>query len=110
MSPARTITARFGLLAVLFQAVLFGWHHHDLAFSGRLPMPVVANPDAPPQAVDDEDGCEICQTLHHQIAAIPDFAARPSAHAIVVGLDAGDAPFIPHSLVCPFHARAPPSL
>ncbi|HEU0218473.1 MAG TPA: hypothetical protein VFQ90_17595 [Stellaceae bacterium] len=73
MSATRTIAARLGVLAVLFQAILFGWHHHDLTVPGRLSMPAVENPAAAPQIADDEDGCEICQIRHHLTAAPIEF-------------------------------------
>ncbi|HWB48608.1 MAG TPA: hypothetical protein VG651_05825 [Stellaceae bacterium] len=110
MTAGRVFAARLGLVAVLFQAILFGWHHHDLTFAGRLPAPAVENHSAAPQIADDEDGCEICQVLHHQIAVTPDFPPAPTPSAIAAGLDAGDAPFIPRSPALAFRARAPPSL
>ena len=105
---ARWSAARLGLFAVLFQAILFGWHHHDLVFAGRLTAPVVANPTAPPQAVDDEDGCEICQVLHHLTAAPPDLiAALPSFTTAAIAI-AGDAAFCARAPTLAFYARAPP--
>lgn len=107
-STASRLAARLGLLAVLFQAVLFGWHHHDLAFAGRQSLPVVANPTAPPQAVDDEDGCEICQTLHHQMAGAVDFAGAPPPTVTPVGYLVAEPAFAPRTRARIFSARAPP--
>jgi hypothetical protein len=104
----RSTAVCLGLFAVLFQAVLFGWHHHDLVLAGRLTAPVVANPTAPPQAVDDEDGCEICQVLHHLTAAPVDLAGAPSPLAIAVVAIVGDAAFCADAPALAFHARAPP--
>jgi len=73
----RNLAARLGLFAALFQAILFGWHHHDLVFPQHLPAAVVENPAASPQPADDEDGCEICQVLHNQAVASVDFAVAP---------------------------------
>ncbi len=108
-SIARWSAARLGLFAVLFQALLFGWHHHDLAFAGRLVTPVVANPAAPPQAVDDEDGCEICQVLHHLTAAPPDLVAASTPRPIAAAAIACDPAFCARAPALLFYARAPPS-
>jgi hypothetical protein len=107
-SAARWSAARLGLFAVLFQAILFGWHHHDLVFAGRLTAPVVANPTAPPQAADDEDCCEICQVLHHLTAAPADLAAAPPPVAIAIAEIACDTAFCARAPALAFHARAPP--
>jgi hypothetical protein len=109
MSGTRTITARLGLLAVLFQAILFGWHHHDLTFPGRLSMPVVENPAAPPQIADDEDGCEICQVLHHLTAAPIEFAVATPPRAINTRLRRGQLASLHGATAAAFHARGPPS-
>jgi hypothetical protein len=106
--PARWIAARLGLFAVLFQAILFGWHHHDPVRAGHLPMPVVANPTTAPQAVDDEDSCEICQVLHHLTAAPLDWptAMPPRAPAARILRAAPD--FVGQLPTLAFRARAPP--
>lgn len=105
---ARWSAVRLGLFAVLFQAILFGWHHHDLVFAGRLTAPVVANPTAPPQAVDDEDGCDICQALHHLTAAPPDVAGALPSFAIDGIAIACDTAFSARAPTLAFYARAPP--
>jgi hypothetical protein len=106
----RQLAAKLGLLAVLFQAILFGWHHHELNRAGRLPVPVVENPAASPQIADDADGCEICQVLHHLTAAPVDFAVAPSPLAVAVSSAASDTAFVARNAVLAFRARAPPSL
>jgi hypothetical protein len=105
---ARRLAARLGLFAVLFQAVLFGWHHHELNFAGRLPAPIVENPAASPQVADDEDGCEICQVLHHLSAAPIDLVAAPPPLAVAVSSLAGSNAFVARGFARAFHARAPP--
>ncbi|MFZ2005012.1 MAG: hypothetical protein WB697_02460 [Stellaceae bacterium] len=105
---ARWSAVKLGLFAVLFQAILFGWHHHDLVFAGRLTAPVVANPTAPPQAVDDEDGCEICQVLHHLTAAPPDLVAAPPPLTTATAETARDPTFCARAPALAFYARAPP--
>ena len=108
MIHGRISAARLGLLAVLFQAILYGWHHHELRFPSRLPAAVIENPTSAPQALDDGDDCEICQVLHHQAAAPPGFAAAPLLPAIVAGLTSADIAFIGGALGPAFRARAPP--
>lgn len=106
---ARRLSASLGLFAVLFQALLFGWHHHDPVRAGHLPAPIVANRITPPQAVDDEDGCEICQVLHHLTAAPFDLAAmRPSPAPALIS-DTGGAAFVGRPHAIGFFSRAPPS-
>jgi hypothetical protein len=107
MIAGRGIAARLSLFAVLFQAFLFGWHHHDLTFPGRLPMPVVEDHSAAPQIADDEDGCEICQVLHHLTAAPVDTPAVPPPLGIAAPAEAGNA-FTAHAPALGFYARAPP--
>ena len=101
--------ARLGIFAILFQAILFGWHHHDVVFAGSLPAPVVQN-NAPPiqPALDDEDGCEICSVLHHLTAAPVEFAAAPMPPPITVILRLGDAASVAQASALAFRARAPP--
>jgi|SRR5580658_9496456 hypothetical protein len=107
-SPMHSLATRLGVFAVLFQAILFGWHHHDLDFAGRLPVPVAENPAAAPQIADDEDGCEICQVLHHLTAATVEFAAAPPPLALCIAQIAGNADRIPLTPALAFRARAPP--
>jgi hypothetical protein len=104
----RRMAARLGIFAVLFQAILFGWHHHDLTVAGRLPVPVVEKPAVPPQSADDEDGCEICQVLHHLNAAPVDMVAAQPPLAVVRGDGATDAVVVARALALAFRARAPP--
>jgi hypothetical protein len=102
------LAARLGLFAVLFQAILFGWHHHDLSFAGRLPAPVIENPAGAPQIADDADGCEICQVLHHLTAAPVDIIAAPAPLAVAGISLAGDSEFVARAPALAFRARAPP--
>src|SRR5580658_7421028 len=107
-SPMHSLATRLGVFAVLFQAILFGWHHHDLDFAGRLPVPVAENPAAAPQIADDEDGCEICQVLHHLTAATVDIAGTPPSLAIAAVSASGDITFAVRTPALAFRARAPP--
>jgi hypothetical protein len=100
--------ARLGLFAILLQAILFGWHHHDLALAGSLPAPVVQNSAAQPQAIDDEDACEICSVLHHLTAAPVEFAAAPLPPPGTALSHPGDAAAVARTLALAFRAQAPP--
>jgi hypothetical protein len=105
---AQRLAARLGLFAVLFQAFLFGWHHHDLIVAGRLSAPVIEKPAATPQVIDDEDGCEICQVLHHLTAAPVDFAGAPPPLALAAAPAVTETAFATGAPALSFHARAPP--
>ena len=107
---ARRRVAFIGILAVLFQALLFGWHHHPIPLAGRGSQPIVtaADPAVPRSPVDAEDGCDICMALHHLSASPIEFASLPppatlgstiDLPAIVIGARVAE-----HG----FHARAPP--
>jgi hypothetical protein len=111
MSVHRTRQRQIALLAtlaILFQAILFGWHHHDLVGTGRLPVQVIEKPAATPLLADDADGCEICQVLHHLTGAPIDIAAAPPPLAITAVSVPGDVAFVSHTLALAFRARAPP--
>jgi hypothetical protein len=100
--------ARLGLFAILFQAILFGWHHHDLTFAGSLPAPVIQNSTTQPLALDDEDSCEICSVLHHLTAAPVDLAAIVPPVPVADIARPGDTAVVAQTLALAFRARAPP--
>jgi hypothetical protein len=102
------IAARLGLFAILFQAILFGWHHHDLVFGSQQQHAVIHNSTAATHPVDDEDGCEICQVLHHQTAASSNATVTPLPGLTVSPSIAADPAFVAHALALAFRARAPP--
>jgi hypothetical protein len=115
LAPVRYIAmtsrlgVRLGLFAMLFQAMLFAWHHHPLVRSGNLLAPVVANGAGLHQpADDDEDGCEICSVLHHLTGATVDFIVAPPALPIAAAIVSGDTAFVAEGPTLAFHARAPP--
>jgi hypothetical protein len=107
-STAQRLATRLGLFAMLFQAILFGWHHHDLPVAGRLPAPILENPTIAPQLAVDEDGCEICQVLHHLTAAPVDIVAVPPPLAVNAISVPGVAAFAARTPALAFRARAPP--
>jgi hypothetical protein len=102
------VAARLGLFAILFQAVLFGWHHHDLAFGSQKQQAVVHNNTAATHPVDDEDGCEICQVLHHQTTASSNAIVTPLPGLAAVASRATDPAFVARTFALAFRARAPP--
>lgn len=100
--------ALIGVFAILFQALLFGWHHHPLALSSHRPQALAnlakAAPLAPAAA---EDGCEICAALQHWSAAPGEFfaAIQPAAAAPIPALPSLVLAAASHRLA---RARAPP--
>lgn len=110
VTAARRRVALLGIVTVLFQAILFGWHHHPLPLAGRgaQPVAVVSNPAAPISPADAEDGCDICMALHHFSASPVEFVFLP------MPIVAASALRLPHLLLAArasergFHARAPP--
>jgi hypothetical protein len=108
-APDRRLTALIGVAAILFQAILFGWHHHDIQFAGRLPHAVVSAPDGTASPPDtDADGCEICQTLHHQSAATPEALFAPAPPPLAGSPEPHNAEFTAAAVAPAFRARAPP--
>jgi hypothetical protein len=108
MASRRRI-ALIGIAAILFQAILFGWHHHELAMAangGRIAsLSNAAEPLAPAAA---EDLCEICIALHHQSATPLAFIAPPGPSAGAVLVDRPNADPIGRADTRSFQARAPP--
>lgn len=105
---ATRLAAKLGLFALLFQAILFGWHHHGLPFVGRLAVPVLQNPTAAPQLADNEDSCEICQVLHHLTAAPVYVVIAPLPLLAASASIAVEPSFFAHTFALAFRARAPP--
>ena len=107
-SAPRQITAIVGSFAILFQAMLFAWHHHPLPLSPR-GAPAVAVAQAGPElpALADHD-CQICLALsHHGAVPIDFFTARPPEEVPLhqTRMAAVDSPLAPYLL---FRSRAPP--
>jgi hypothetical protein len=106
---ARRRVALLGCLLVLFQALLFGWHHHALALASHgAPPSVHGEGSAPISPATAEDDCDICQVLHHLRAASGDVASMP------LPAGAASAPALPElvrqgrGVSSAFQARAPP--
>jgi hypothetical protein len=100
-----------GIAAILFQAILFGWHHHAAAFATRgSPVTSLHNTAQPFSPAAAEELCEICVVLHHQSASPPAFIEAPTQSATLTAND-GPAPvLLDRSLTRGFDARAPPRL
>jgi hypothetical protein len=75
----RRATALLGIFAVLFQATLWGWHHHTyLPFSRGGPGLQVVAASAGNQTPAADDECQICFALgHHGAAPVDLFTATP---------------------------------
>jgi hypothetical protein len=74
----RRRVALIGVGAILFQAILFGWHHHALALPSRGAPPAAhGEGSAPLSPATAEDDCDICQMLHHLRAAPGEVASLP---------------------------------
>ena len=102
--------AGLAVFAMLFQAVLFGWHHHDLHFTRHLPAPIVENLAPSSALADDADDCEICQVLHHLAATPLEIFAAPLPH-FVGGAETVESGVIGFPILdCAFLARGPPHL
>ena len=108
----RRAGALAGIFAILFQAVLFAWHHHEVSFHVRSAPAVTileaapASPSAPGLADHD---CEICFALSHHGAVPVDFcpAQQPeNAPPPQTRIAAVEVPLTPYSL---FRSRAPPA-
>ncbi|HEX3882199.1 MAG TPA: hypothetical protein VHW66_06040 [Stellaceae bacterium] len=100
--------ALLAVASILFQAILFGWHHHPLPFDGHGRAAILANSTSSTPQADDEDGCEICQALHHLSSASTEsfFAFDPPPAPAAPA--PRDTVFVAEIPALPFHARAPP--
>jgi hypothetical protein len=107
---ARRRAARLAIFAVLFQAMLFGWHHHSLPAMARSAHPVVSlrNTGLPLSPAAAEDSCEICIALHHLSASPLDFAVPPLPSIGTAVPPLPDQASLDRAIDRAFHARAPP--
>jgi hypothetical protein len=106
---ARRRVALLGVVAILLQAILFGWHHHAVALASHgAQSDVHANgvvPFSPATAADD---CDICQTLHHLTGAPGEFAVLLLPAAVVVVGHRSAIVLVDRAAQQGFRARAPP--
>jgi len=107
----RQAAALVGILATLFQAVLFAWHHHPLPFYARATTAVttLAAPTVPVTPASADHDCEICFAIsHHGTVPVDIYAAKPPENAPLpqTQMATVEAPLTPYSL---FRSRAPPA-
>ena len=112
--PTQTKASRrvalIGLAAILFQAILFGWHHHALALPGSSgPIASIHGADEPLAPATAEDLCEICVVLHQQTAAPLGFFLTRSPSATSAASGSIGPVFICRAVARGFDARGPPS-
>jgi hypothetical protein len=109
-TTARRRVARLAVFAVLFQAMLFGWHHHAPPAMPRSADPVVSLHDAglPLSPATAEDGCEICIALHHLSVSPLAFAVSPPPSIGAAATHLPDQASPDRAIDRAFHARAPP--
>jgi hypothetical protein len=113
--PAQTRASRrvalIGVTAILFQAFLFGWHHHSVALpQSSGPIASVHSATQPPEPATAEELCEICTVLHQQSAAPLAFITPPLPSAIAATTDLPASVFYDQAGTRGFDARAPPRL
>src|SRR6516162_8241113 len=105
----RRKAAFLGIFALLFQAALFGWHHHPFPLSSRGAPPVLAaglGGHQTPLLMDDD--CQLCFALSHHIASRVDFVPAPASAPVRLYLPAADAVWVPARFYVLFRSRAPP--
>ena len=108
---ARRRVALIGVAAVLFQAFLFGWHHHSLALPQNSgPTASLQSATQPLAPATAEELCEICAVLHQQSAAPPAFATPPAPCCTGVATHRSEADPIGRNDARIFQARAPPGI
>jgi hypothetical protein len=106
----RRAYALIGTFAILFQAVLFAWHHHPASFHVRSAgaLPTLAAPTSPVMPALADHDCEICFALsHHGAVPVDLFVANRPVHAPLprsrlAAVDTSPAPYIL------FRSSAPP--
>jgi hypothetical protein len=106
----RRIAALTGALAILFQAILFAWHHHAFPFHPQAAsaVAILERPSPPAMPAADHHDCSICFTLsHHGAVPVDFFAPSPPVLAPLhqIRLATLDAPLSPYFF---FQSRAPP--
>jgi hypothetical protein len=106
---SRRRIALLGIFAILFQAMLFAWHHHAHLFTLRsapVAVPLAADCDQVPASADDN--CQFCFAIsHHSSAPVDIFALAPPGHSLAQEAQATPVicPLAPYLL---FRSRAPP--
>ena len=110
MKARRRVTL-IGVAAILFQAFLFGWHHHSLALPQNSgPTASLQSATQPLAPATAEELCEICAVLHQQSAAPLAFAAPPLPCCTGAATHRSEADPIGRTHARVFQARAPPGI
>lgn len=110
-TTVRRRAALIGIAAILFQALLFGWHHHAIALvRSSAPVASVNAATAPLAPASAEDLCEICTVLHQQSAAPLAFILLPTPFAAAATNDLEPRPFHDGVSIRGFDARGPPAI
>jgi hypothetical protein len=105
---ARRRIALLGVAAILFQALLFGWHHHEFPLRQSGPAAILSNASQPLAPSTADDLCEICSILHHQNAAPLAFVTPAIPSSIEAATKPPAAVFSKRAAKSGFRARAPP--
>jgi len=105
----RRRVAIIGVVAILLQAILFGWHHHPPMRAAHGTQPIaLAKSTAPLSPAMAEDGCDLCAALHHLSASPVGFTALAPPAATPSGIYLRNLALADRDLARPFQARAPP--
>ena len=104
----RRRVALLGIVAILLQAIVCGWHHHPLSWAAHGTQPVaLADSTAPLSPATAEDGCRLCAALHHLSTSPVEFTTlAPAAKAS--GLHLPAPTLAGRDFAHAFQARAPP--
>jgi hypothetical protein len=107
-APRRRV-ALLGVVAILFQAILFGWHHHPLVLASYDAQPIAHGAGgAPLSPATADDDCDICQALHHLSGSPVEFTALAPPAALAAGPCLPDLALPGQAFARAFQARAPP--
>jgi len=103
--------ALIGIAVILFQALLFGWHHHAVALPGHDgPIASLHGTSQPLLPASAEGVCEICAVLHHHSTASLAFSLLPEPCCAGLADHRPDTAAIGLADTRVFRARAPPPI
>jgi hypothetical protein len=96
------------IVAILFQAILFAWHHHAPSFSLLGAPSVAALAAGGPETPAADHDCEICFALaHYGAVAVDLFAAAPPEQTPLPQIRVATA-VVSLTAYFLFRSRAPP--
>jgi hypothetical protein len=105
----RRFAALVAVFAVIFQALLFAWHHHELPFASRgAPVVVAAATGSAAPALADRD-CPICSAVAHHGAVPAELLATLLPKGSVLRQLPPPTPADSRTPYLFFRSRAPPS-